>query len=106
MYWVIRYGDVAEILSSNKFGHHFVSTGAEAPATDIAQELWSKSMLYSDPPDHTRLRSLINKAFVPRIVDNLRPNIEEVSASLLQSIDTSDPFDLMKEYAAPFPPWS
>ena len=103
MYWVIRYGDVAEILSSNKFGHHFVSTGAEAPATDIAQELWSKSMLYSDPPDHTRLRSLINKAFVPRIVDNLRPNIEEVSASLLQSIDTSDPFDLMKEYAAPFP---
>ena len=103
IYWVTRYRDVAEILSSNKFGHHFVSAGAEAPAIDMAQELWSKSMLYSDPPDHARLRSLVNKAFVPRIVENLRPNIEEISSSLLQSIDASGPFDLMKEYAAPFP---
>ena len=103
MYWVTRYTLVTEVLSSSKFGHHFTSDRDEAPAMDMAQELWSKSMLYSDPPDHTRLRSLVNKAFVPRIVENLHPNIEELSSSLLQSIDTSGPFDLMKEYAAPFP---
>ena len=102
-YWVTRYEDVEVVLSSNKFGHHFVSEETPAPAMDIGQELWSKSMLYSDPPDHTRLRSLVNKAFVPRIVENLRPNIQKISSSLLESIDRSGPFDLMKGYAAPFP---
>jgi|YelNatPaOPRAMG01_1025707.scaffolds.fasta_scaffold00149_24 cytochrome P450 len=103
MYWVTRYKDVSEVLSGSKFGHHFISEGEKAPKMDMAQEVWSKSMLYSDPPDHNRLRSLVNKVFVPGIVENLRPNIEELSSSLLGSIDASGPFDLMKEFAARFP---
>jgi pimeloyl-[acyl-carrier protein] synthase len=103
MFWVTRYKDVTEVLSSNKFCHHANTEGKGALKMDMAQELWSKSMLYSDPPDHTRLRSLVNKAFVPRIIENLRTNIEGLCSSLLGSIDTSGPFDLMKEFAAPFP---
>ena len=62
------------------------------------------TMLFVDPPDHTRLRALVNKAFARRPVDALESRIRSILASLLDAIeDPADGFDLMEAVARPLP---
>src|SRR3990172_2392794 len=61
------------------------------------------TMLTSDPPEHTRLRRLVSKAFTPRAVENLRPRIREIIAELLDGLAGRDSFDLVDEIAYPLP---
>ena len=56
-----------------------------------------------DPPDHTRLRSLVNKAFTRQAVNLLEPRIRGLMAALLDDIDDPAGFDLMKAVANPLP---
>lgn len=60
-------------------------------------------MLNSDPPDHTRLRTLVNKAFTARTVARLRPRIEEITDALLDEVAAAGTVDLMEAFAAPLP---
>jgi len=60
-------------------------------------------MLRSDPPDHTRLRGLVNKAFTPRAVEKLRPRIEEITTELLDDLLRRRSFDLIRDFAVPLP---
>jgi cytochrome P450 len=62
--------------------------------------LW---MLFQDPPDHTRLRGLVSKAFTPRAVEQLREQIEDIVARLLERVRGRPSFDLMSEVAYPLP---
>ena len=59
------------------------------------------SMLFRDPPAHTRLRGLVNQAFTPRTVERLRPHIAEIAEQLLDAAGPS--FDLIRELAFPLP---
>lgn len=61
------------------------------------------TVLNSDPPTHTRLRGLVNRAFTPRTVEALRDRIEAVTAELLDAAPARDPFDLMTALAQPLP---
>jgi cytochrome P450 len=61
------------------------------------------TMLTSDPPEHTRLRRLVSKAFTPRAVENLRPRIREIVDNLLDGVAGRDGFDLVEEIAYPLP---
>ena len=61
------------------------------------------TMLFLDPPDHRRLRALVNKAFTPRAVEALEPRIRAILASLLDDIDDPGSFDLMQAVAQPLP---
>ena len=61
------------------------------------------TMLFLDPPDHKRLRALVNKAFTPRAIDALEPHIRSLLGSLLDDIDDPAGFDLMKAVAQPLP---
>ena len=61
------------------------------------------TMLLLDPPDHRRLRALVNKAFTPRAVEALEPLIRETLAALLDDIDDPSGFDLMRAVAHPLP---
>ena len=61
------------------------------------------TMLFLDPPDHTRLRALVNKAFTPKAVDDLEPRIRGILGSLLDDIEDPAAFDLMQAVARPFP---
>jgi cytochrome P450 len=56
---------------------------------------------HMDPPDHTRLRRLVSKAFTPRSIKALEPEIGNISDDLLKSKVGSDKFDLMNDYAYP-----
>jgi cytochrome P450 len=59
--------------------------------------------LLLDPPDHTRLRALISKAFAPTAIEQLRPRIAALTEELLERVARSEMFDLIGEFAYPLP---
>jgi len=61
------------------------------------------SMLFLDPPDHDRLRGLVNKAFTPKSVDRMAPRIQEIADELLDGLEGRDSFDLIGDFSAPLP---
>jgi cytochrome P450 PksS len=63
----------------------------------------AKNMLDSDPPDHTRLRALVQKAFTPVMIEALRNRIEELTEQLIDRALQRKQFDLIREYALPLP---
>ena len=62
-----------------------------------------RSMLSSDPPDHTRLRTLVNKAFTPRVVESLRPQLEAIVDEALTTAARQGGLELIDELAYPLP---
>jgi len=62
-----------------------------------------RSMLFLNPPDHTRLRSLVNRAFTPRTVERLRPEIASLVDGLLDGLAEGEPVDAMDTLAFPLP---
>lgn len=84
---------IAELLDSQSL-----------PGTD---SLFGQSLLHhmlnTDPPEHGRLRGLVNKAFTPRAIERLRPRIEEICDELLDSLGGRQHVDLLAAYAVPLP---
>ncbi|MEU8901727.1 cytochrome P450 [Nocardia sp. NPDC048505] len=80
----------------------FRQKSAEILSSESAEALGSH-MLNSDPPDHTRLRKLVTKAFTPRRVAALRPRIEAITAELLEAMAGRDEVDLLQAFANPLP---
>ncbi|MEO7667450.1 MAG: cytochrome P450, partial [Dehalococcoidia bacterium] len=63
----------------------------------------AQTMLSSDPPEHTRLRKLVSKAFTPRAVEDLRPRIQEIVDYLLDEAEKNGSMDLVNDIAYPLP---
>jgi cytochrome P450 len=82
------------------FGRHTTATGGNA--TPAVQEI-AAHMLNSDPPDHTRLRRLVAKAFTARRVELMRPRIEEITGDLLDGLAGRERMDLIDGFAFPLP---
>jgi len=101
---VSRYADVQLALRDPRFGRAGFRKGAESALGDgplsRAFNLW---MLFRDPPDHTRLRGLVNKAFTPRAVEALKTHIEGIVNDLLDKQKGRPTFDLMADFAYPLP---
>jgi cytochrome P450 len=74
----------------------------ETPDVGFDDEL-SQHMLNTDPPRHTRLRSLVSKAFTLRRMEAFRPRIQQLVDDMLDSIADRDDVDLVGEYAQPLP---
>jgi cytochrome P450 len=74
----------------------------EGEAREFAPDL-SHHMLSMDPPDHTRLRRLVTKAFTARRIEQMRPRIEEITAELLAKLTAGDEVDLLDVFAFPLP---
>src|SRR5262249_62155670 len=70
---------------------------------DTFEALERRSMLTMDPPDHTRLRRLVTKAFTPRMIEGLRPRIEAIVAELLAAVGDRKDMDLIRDLAYPLP---
>ena len=60
-------------------------------------------MLQTDPPDHTRLRRLVSKAFTPRMIEQLRPRIQQITDELLDAVQEQGAMDLIADFAYPLP---
>jgi cytochrome P450 len=96
--WTIaRYADVIETLTDARF--------SAARSAELLEEYAdAKSMLVSDPPDHTRLRALVSKAFTPRMIEQLRPRIGAIVRELIDRVAASGgSFDVIAELAYPLP---
>ncbi|MFJ1767387.1 cytochrome P450 [Amycolatopsis sp. NPDC088138] len=63
----------------------------------------TRNLLVSDPPEHTRLRKLVSRAFLPRRIEALRPRIQEITDDLIDSLPESGEVDLMDAFAIPLP---
>ena len=93
--WAItRHGDIDAMLRDSR---RFSNGGREYGYVDYV------SMLDMDPPDHTRLRSLVVKAFTPRAVAELAPRIRQTCEELLDDVEGTTRFDLIKALAFPLP---
>ena len=86
-FWVLtRYDDVSAVLRDPRFIKEPLAAlvaarfGAEVPRGV------GLSMLDRDPPDHTRLRGLVSKAFTPRVVDGLRSRIQQIVDELITRV--------------------
>jgi cytochrome P450 len=110
--WVLtRYDDIVAALRDSRFSaddrkrtdymanrHEMIKAGIIDP-----EDEQKPSMLRLDPPDHTRLRSLVNKAFTPRAVEALRPRIEGIVAEVLDVAEASGRMDLIRDLAYRLP---
>lgn len=66
-------------------------------------EIWSESLLMSDPPTHTRLRSSVNRFFTPRAVQRIRERVAAIVDSAFAPALEGEPIELMSELAYPIP---
>ncbi|WP_426571118.1 cytochrome P450 [Aquihabitans sp. McL0605] len=67
------------------------------------RETFTKSMLLVDPPDHTRLRRLVSRAFTPRTVEGLEPRVAEITEELIGKVRHDPTVDLFSSVFAPLP---
>ncbi len=102
-FWVLtRYEDVVAALRDPRLAKEAIAAfvaarfGALVPITGL-------SMLDRDPPDHTRLRSLVSKAFTPRVVEGLRPRVQQIVDGLIARALEKGSMDLIEEFAYPIP---
>ena len=103
--WVFtRYADVNAVLRDHR---HFSNDPRKRDLTRRQQATLPTpddyTMLFLDPPDHTRLRGLVNKAFTRRAVNALEPHIRGLIGTLLDAVDDPAGFDLMETVAIPLP---
>ena len=103
--WVFtRYADVEAILRDfRRFSNRPDSVSPDRRRRRSVPPRVDWTMLFLDPPDHTRLRSLVNQAFTPRVVDALEPHVRTVMHELLDAVDDPAGFDLMRAVAGPLP---
>ncbi|WP_128894844.1 cytochrome P450 family protein [Longirhabdus pacifica] len=104
--WLLtRYEDTQIILKDNDNITKHRSSLCPYQHQHIPQSLkaFDNCMLNVDPPDHTRLRRLISKAFTPRAIESLKPRMHELANDLIDEMMSKEDPDLMRDFATPFP---
>lgn len=99
--WLVtRYADVLTVLKDERFSKAYVS---RIPFVPRAIRVLTRSLLNVDPPDHTRLRLLVGKAFTPRVVEKLRNRVQTLCDELVDAVAADRRMDLVSQYALPLP---
>lgn len=108
--WILtRYDDVVRALADPRLSVQR-ERGTMAQRLDVFGSLGpefrravTRSLLMLDPPDHTRIRRLVSKAFTPRMIERVRPRVEELVDELLDSMERRADPDLIRDLADPLP---
>src|SRR3954454_13909486 len=104
MFRLSRHADVQAVLRDARFGLDGVQQSrADVIGTGALARTYGLWFLFMDPPNHTRLRSLVSKAFTPRTIDGLRQRIQVVVDGLLDRQDAQPTFDLIDDFAYQVP---
>lgn len=104
-----RYRDILTILRDERFSaDHRNATVvneffAQETGPDPIREVAGKILLFTDPPDHTRMRTLVNKAFTPRAIEGLRSHISELVDGFLDGVADRGEMDVIADFAYPLP---
>ena len=112
-YIVSHWEDSESLLKDARFGRGIMDD-MSPDERDAYMQRWPEGvrplvevqadwLLFKDPPNHTRLRGLVNKAFTPRIIENLRPRIIAIANDLLDDVKSDNMMDIIKGFAVPLP---
>ncbi|PAZ14978.1 cytochrome [Streptomyces sp. SA15] len=103
--WMVtKHADVRKVLVDSRFSSKVMASAAAAMSETETGKLMNESLVGMDPPEHTRLRKLVTRAFTARNVEQLRPRIAELVAELLDEMETLPrPVDLVKTFSVPLP---
>jgi cytochrome P450 len=105
--WVLtRYKDCAEVLASRDFGMRGIADMLRKQVgPGPALEFIANRFHSYDPPEHTRLRSLVARAFSRRRIQEMRVHIEALAERFLDQVGIGTSFDLVEKFAYPLPFW-
>jgi cytochrome P450 len=111
-HWLVsRYSDVNALLRDRRLGRTYLHLASHEemghveppPNQDPFWWLISNGILDMEPPQHTRVRRLVSKAFTPRTVERLRPTIQSITDGLIDRVSGAGGFDLIADIAEPLP---
>ncbi len=109
VWFLSRYDDVVATLRDPRFIANRTRSNAfqrRDPFTNLSPRLREgifKSLLMTDPPDHTRMRNLVNQAFTPKVVERLRPRVQELVDEQLERVAATREMELVQDLAYPLP---
>ena len=107
--WLVtRYADALLVLKDERFAKDPVNARVDGR---VPRQYWlpsvvralTRNMLDVDPPDHTRLRALVHRAFTPRRVEQVRGRVQEIADDRLDRVCRTGRMDLIGDYALPIP---
>jgi cytochrome P450 len=106
--WIVtRYDDVQRGIADPRLASNprhaeqvYATSPYYPPGVDNASRT---SMLSADPPDHSRLRRAVARAFTPRRVEGLRPRIQQIADELLDAVAPRGRADVVRDFAFPLP---
>jgi cytochrome P450 len=110
-FWCLAgYDEVNRLFRDKRFGRErpggyraaVVATGDRVHLADF-DDVEAGSLLELEPPAHTRLRTLVNRAFVSRQVEKLRPKIEALAHTLIDGFEGAGRTELIRDFATPLP---
>jgi cytochrome P450 len=107
--WVVTRHDEARAalndarLSKDSLGSRTLLNSLATNPQTVGEDSLAAHMLSSDPPDHTRLRKLVTKAFTARRIEGLRGRIQEITDALLDQMADGGTVDLLDVFAVPLP---
>ncbi len=107
MYVASRHAEVSLVIRDKRFGKDYPERTKRRYGPDIMQEPMFRSfaltMLQQDPPDHTRLRGLVVKAFTARRVEDMRPRIQRIVDETLDRLIPQGKMELIEDFAFRLP---
>lgn len=106
--WILtRHADAVRMLRNPRMSSDFRNSELYDMFVQMAGgspfEEREPSMLFRDPPDHTRLRNLVSKAFSAKVIEGMRPFVRETVDSLLEEMSRGEEAELIADYAHPLP---
>ncbi|HEU5380344.1 MAG TPA: cytochrome P450 [Ktedonobacteraceae bacterium] len=105
--WLLtRYADVEMVLRDERFmkdQDKLLAREGIAHQPPSCADLFGLGMSKFDPPDHTRLRLLVNPSFTPRQVELWRERIQQIADELIDGVEERGSMDLIEEFAFPLP---
>lgn len=111
MWLATSYDDAVAILKDPRFTMDWRKVvpakngqaSAGANTSRYVPLMGKPNLLNTDPPDHARLRTLVSKAFTPRMVEQLRPRVQHITDELLDAVQAQGTIDLIADFAFPLP---
>ena len=101
IYFLTRWEDCNRLLRDSRMGHG--GMGEPPPQQRDLYRMQINWMLFRDPPDHTRLRGLAQRAFTPRMVEQMRAAIQDITDGLLDRVAAKGALDVVADLAYPLP---
>jgi cytochrome P450 len=106
-----RYDDILAVLRDDRFSNDPRNNLAakevfgepDPNALNPFDAMAGKVLLFTDPPDHTRMRNLVNKAFTRRTVEQLRPHVQDIVTGLIDDVIEKGEMDVIADFAYPLP---